>query len=114
MKKTIALLVTAAFAAFGSSSFAADSATPAPGAEISKDQAGKMKTTSEAEYKAKGKVAEANEDLNKADCKNSLDGAAKRACEKSAKMQAKSEKADAKTVHEQEKKAISNAAKPAN
>ena len=60
------------------------------------------------------RLAEANEDLNKADCKNSLDGAAKRACEKSAKMQAKSEKADAKTVHEQEKKAISNAAKPAN
>ena len=63
----------------------------ADGATITKDEAKDLKTQSEAQYKARKKVAEANEDLNKADCKAALDGAAQRACEKSAKATAKSQ-----------------------
>ena len=114
MKKMIAVLATAAIATLSIGSYAADATTDTTTAPaITKDQASKLKTQSTAEYKAKGKVAEANEDLNKGDCKNNLDGSAKRACDKSATAQARSEKADAKLQHESEKKAINDAAKPA-
>ena len=56
-------------------------------------------------------VAEANEDLNRADCKSALEGSAKRACEKSAKHAAKSEKAAAKAVHEVQEKKIDDSKK---
>jgi hypothetical protein len=81
------------------------------GTGISKAETKDLKTQSEAQYDARKKVAEANETLNKADCKSALDGAAKRACESSAKAAAKSQKADAKTVHEVEEKAIKDAKK---
>ena len=100
--------LSAAVAAFATclclSSHAAD-------ATITKDQAKDLKTQSEAQYNARKKVAEANEDLNRADCKTALDGAAKRACEKSAKATAKSDKADAKTLHEVEEQRIKDAKK---
>jgi hypothetical protein len=109
MKKTLALILAAAFATVSIGAGAADSTDTTPA--ITKETAKNLETQSGAQYKARGKVAEANEELNKGDCKTSLEGSAKRACEKSAKANAKSDKADAKTMHETEKKAIKDAAK---
>lgn len=106
-----ALVAAAALATFNSAALAADPAAPASGAAISKSDAKGMKTQSEAQYKARKNVAEANEDLNRGDCKTALEGSAKRACEKSAKAAAKSDKAAAKAVHEIEEKKIKDAAK---
>ena len=86
-----------------------DKAATAPG--LARTEAKDLKTQSEADYNARKKVAEANEVLNKADCKTALEGSARRACENSAKAAAKSNKADAKTVHEIEEKAIKDAKK---
>lgn len=95
-------------AAFCLSAHAADDATAGG---ISRSEAKDLKTQSEAQYKARKKVAEAQEDLNRADCKTALDGAARRACEKTAKADAKTKKAAAKTVHEAEESAIKDAKK---
>ena len=103
--KTIATLIAAVAAAFSLTLVqAADDG-------VSKNEAKDLKTKSEAQYKAREKVAEAKEDLDKADCKTSLSGSAERACKKSAKAAAKSRKADAKTVHEAEEQAIKDAKK---
>lgn len=64
------------------------------------------RTHSKAEYKARKKVAEANKELNKADCETSADGMAEHACKKNARATAKQEKAEAKMIHENEKKDI--------
>jgi hypothetical protein len=64
------------------------------------------KETSKGEYKARKKVAEANKELNKADCEVAADGMAERACKKHARAQAKEEKAEAKMIYENEKKDI--------
>lgn len=90
---------------------AAPEQTAASAPTITKSEAKNLKTDSEAQYDARKKVAEANESLNKADCKTSLDGSAKRACEKSAKQHAKSQKADAKTLHEAEEQTIDRSKK---
>ena len=90
---------------------AADNDKTATEPGLAKTEARDLKTQSEANLKARNKIAEASEVLNKADCKTALDGSAKRACEKSAKAAAKSHKADAKTVHEIEEKAIDGARK---
>lgn len=117
MNKTFAVLLTAAFTTLSAASYAADApvtndpATATPQTGIDKGTAKSLKSQSDAQYKERGKVAEANEELNKGDCKASLDGSTKRACEKSAKAEAKSNKADAKVIHEAEKKAISDAKK---
>lgn len=104
---------TATFAALATafclSAHAADDATAGSG--ISRSEAKDLKTQSEAQYKARKKVAEAQEDLNRADCKTALDGGARRACEKTAKADAKTKKAAAKTVHEAEESAIKDAKK---
>ena len=55
-----------------------------------------------AEYKARKNIAEANHDLNKADCKVNADGAVERACKSDARAQEKKEKADAKLIHKEE------------
>ena len=86
--------------------YAADTA-----AAISKTEAKDMKTQSEAKYEATKKVAEANEELRKGDCKVAHDGSAERACKKAAKQHAKATKADAKAQHEAEEKAIKDAKK---
>ena len=109
MSKTVSTLLAAAVAALCLQVNAADD--KAAGAGITKDQAKDLKTQSEADYKARKKVAEANEVLDKADCKTALEGSAKRACDKSAKAGAKGTKADAKMVHEVEEKAIKDAKK---
>ncbi len=61
------------------------------------------KVHSDAEYKARKKVADANKTLNKADCETALNGRAEHDCKKAARANAKDEKADAKTIHEMEK-----------
>jgi DNA-directed RNA polymerase subunit K/omega len=99
------LLIAAATTAFALSAGAAEPTT------ITKDEAKSLKAQSEGQYKARKNVAEANEDLNRADCKSALEGSAKRACEKSAKHAAKSDKAAAKAVHEMEEKKIDDAKK---
>jgi DNA-directed RNA polymerase subunit K/omega len=99
------LLIAAAATAFAMTAGAAEPAT------ITKDEAKSLKAQSEGQYKARKNVAEANEDLNRADCKSALEGSAKRACEKSAKHTAKSDKAATKAVHEVEEKKIDAAKK---
>ncbi len=113
MTKNISILLAALATSLCLSAHAADSDKTTPAAEgISRAQAKDLKTQSEAQYKARGKVAEANELMNKADCKTALDGAAKRACEASAKANAKGTKADAKMLHEAQETAIKDAKKP--
>ncbi len=73
---------------------------PAPG--VTHAQAKDLKTESKADYKARKNIAEANHDLNKADCKVTTDGAVERACKADARAQEKKEKADAKLIHKQE------------
>ena len=82
----------------------------ADGATITKDEAQDLKTQSEAQYKARKKVAEANEDLNKADCKAALDGAA-HAPARRARRQPPRVKADATTLHQVEEQRIKDAKK---
>lgn len=105
MNKTISATLAAVAAAFCLSAQAAD-ADKTTNPTLSNSEAKDLKVQSEGQYKARKKVAEANEELNKADCKTALEGSAKRACEKSAKQAAKSQKAGAKTVHEAEEATI--------
>ena len=107
-QKNFAMITAAAIVSVSSfclTAFAADPATAADPA-LTKSEAKDLKTQSDAQYKARKNVAEANEDLAKGDCKVALEGSAKRACDKSAKASAKSGKADAKTLHEMEKQTI--------
>jgi hypothetical protein len=77
---------------------------PAPG--ITRSQARDLKTESKADYQARKNIAEANHDLNKADCKTNADGAVERACKSDARAQERKEKADAKLIHETEQQDI--------
>src|ERR1700712_3620452 len=123
-KSPAPLLATAAVATFSMGAYAQD-AQPAPGTPgtttttttvttdtvetkmvpaptISHSEAKDLKTQSKADYKARKNIAEANHDLNKADCKVSTDGAVERACKADARAQEKKDKADAKLIHKQE------------
>jgi hypothetical protein len=125
MNKTLStLLVTAAAAGFSMGAIAQDAQTapgtpgtttttttvttdtietkmvPAPG--VTKAEAKDLKTESKADYKARKNIAEANHDLNKADCKVNSDGAVERACKADARAQEAKDKADAKLIHKQE------------
>ena len=73
---------------------------PAPG--LTKGEAKDAKIQAKADYKARKNIAEANHDLNKADCKVNADGAVERACKHDARMQEKKDKADANLIHKQE------------
>ena len=75
---------------------------PPPAAGLTKGEAKDAKIQSKADYKARKNIAEANHDINKADCKVTTDGAVKRACEADARAQEKKDKADAKLIHKQE------------
>ncbi len=116
--KLLATLIAASFscgAAFAQSGGAggADSSMPTAAAVTPMSQDAKdAKTHSKAEYKARKKIADANKDLNKADCETSADGSVERACKKEARATAKQEKAEAKTQYEMEKKQIKDSAKP--
>ena len=129
-KSLVTLLATAAVAAFsmGASAQSTD-ATPAPGTPgtttttttvttdtvetrmvpvpgVTRSQARDLKTESKADYKARKNIAEANHDLNKADCKVNSEGAVERACKADARAQEKKEKADAKLIHRTEQQDI--------
>jgi hypothetical protein len=108
-KNTASAIIAAAAAAFCLSAVAADPATSPSDPTVTKGEAKDLKTQSDARYKARKNVAEANEDLAKGDCKTALEGSAKRACEKHARASAKTDKAAAKTVHEVEEKKIKDA-----
>ena len=122
-KSLTTLLVTAAAAGFSMGAYAQDTSpapgtpgttttttvttettetklVPAPGLTHSEAKDAKIQST--ADYKARKNIAEANHDLNKADCKTSSEGSVKRACESDARAQEKKEKADAKLIHKQE------------
>ena len=73
---------------------------PAPG--LTRSEAKDAKIQSTAEYKARKNIAEANHDLNKADCKVDASGAVERACKSDARAQEKKDKADANLIHKQE------------
>jgi hypothetical protein len=77
---------------------------PAPG--VTKSQAKDLKTESKGDYKARKNIAEANHDLNKAECKVNSEGAVERACKADARAQEKKEKADAKLIHKTEQQDI--------
>ncbi|MBC7955156.1 MAG: hypothetical protein H7Y33_04700 [Cytophagales bacterium] len=109
---TIAL-ISASFA-FGGAALAqtvtnsetnATTTTPTPLSQAAKD----AKVESKGEYKARKKVADANKELNKAECEVSANGMAEHACKKNARAIAKQEKAEAKMTHENEKKVIRDA-----
>ena len=125
MNKSLAtLLATAAAATFSLGAYAQD-AQPAPGTPgtttttttvttdtietkmvpapgITKSEAKDLKTESKADYKARKNIAEANHDLNKADCKVNASGAVERACKADARAQEKKDKADANLIHKSE------------
>ena len=123
-KSLTTLLVTAAAAGFSLGAYAQD-AQPAPGTPgtttttttvttdtvetklvpapgLTHSEAKDAKIESKGDYKARKNIAEANHDINKADCKVTTDGAVKRACEADARAQEKKDKADAKLIHKQE------------
>ena len=124
MSKTlVTLLATAAIATLSLGAYAQDTApaagtpgttttttvttdttetkmVPAPG--IGHSEAKDMKIQSKGDYKARKNIAEANHDINKADCKTSTTGAVERACKKDARAEEKKEKADAKLIHKTE------------
>ena len=131
MNKSLAtLLATAAAATFSIGAYAQSTdATPAPGTPgtttttttvttdtietkmvpvpgVTKSQAKDLKTESKGDYKARKNIAEANHDLNKADCKVNSDGAVERACKADARAQEKKDKADAKLIHKTEQQDI--------
>ena len=124
MNKSLAtLLATAAAAGFSMGAYAQD-AQPAPGTPgttttttvttettetklvpapgLTHSEAKDAKIQSTAEYKARKNIAEANHDLNKADCKVDASGAVERACKSDARAQEKKDKADANLIHKQE------------
>jgi hypothetical protein len=72
--------------------------------KLTSEQARDLKTESKAEYKARKKVADAQEDLDVADCKTSnLDSKTERDCKHDAKQLSKDAKKEAKQIHKDEK-----------
>jgi hypothetical protein len=82
--------------------------TPPATVPLTKGEQKDLKNQSEADYKARKKIADANLDENKAACENAAYGSLERACKKDAKVEAKKDKADAKVIHESEKVDIKN------
>jgi len=107
MNKTLATLIAVTAACYGLAANAADAgAASAAAPALSKQETKDLKTQSDATYKARKKVADANHELNKGDCEVAADGSTERACKKDARAVQKQEKAEAKVVHEAEKDAI--------
>lgn len=83
---------------------AADTTAPATEGKLTSEQARDLKTESKAEYKARKKVADAQEGLDVADCKTSgLDSKNERDCKHDAKEASKAAKKEAKQIHKDEK-----------
>lgn len=120
MNKSLALILAATAASFCLAAQADDTTTtsttsttttivapdPSVSTGLTHSEAKDLKIHSNADYKASKKIADAQLIEDKADCKSETDGAVKRACNSSAKAQAKKNKADAKVVHEVEKSDI--------
>lgn len=86
---------------------AVDTITPATEGKLTSEQARDLKTESKAEYKARKKVADAQEGLDVADCKTSgLDSKNERDCKHDAKEASKAAKKEAKQIHKDEKSDI--------
>lgn len=100
MKNIFAVLIAAALASPGLPVLAQEQ--PA----INKQEAKDLATQSKAEYEARKDLADANHELNKADCEITEEGGAERACKKEAKALRKAQKAEAKQIHEGDKQAI--------
>ena len=98
MNKTLLALLAATATSLSFGAMAADN-----DATLTHSQASALKDQSDAQYKANKKMADADADVNKADCKAALSGGVKRACKDDAKAQAKKDKADAKLVNKAEK-----------
>ncbi|HIV71835.1 MAG TPA: hypothetical protein H9903_12950 [Candidatus Aquabacterium excrementipullorum] len=105
MNTQIKTLLAATAAAFSLSAMAADTTLASdPGGTLTKQEARDLKTQNKAEYKANKKVAEANKDLDVADCKTaSLESKDERDCKAEAKAAAKATKHDAKEVYKDNK-----------
>lgn len=88
-----------------SQAHAADTTTPATGqGTLSSEQARDLKTESKAQYNARKKVADAQHDLDVADCKTSnLDSKNERDCKHDATQAKKAAKDDAKQIYKDEK-----------
>jgi len=103
----LAFATTTLAAAMSLSAFAQGDANfnipPHDPSKLTQPEARDLKADSKADYKARKQVAEANEDLQRADCKTTFEGGVERACKKQAKAAAKHDKADAKLIHEAEK-----------
>jgi hypothetical protein len=102
--KLLASLVAGAATSFCLFAHAADTApadSTAPA--LTKSEAKDLKTQSDADFKARKKLADAKSDLGQADCKTSTEGGVTRACKSGVKAEAKQDKANAKMVHESEK-----------
>jgi hypothetical protein len=83
---------------------AVDTTSPNANGKLTSEQARDLKTQSKAEYDARKKVADAQEDLDVADCKTSnLDSKNERDCKHDAKAISKDAKKDAKQIHNNEK-----------
>jgi hypothetical protein len=100
MKTVIATLFAATLACQGLPALAQE------GPAINKQEAKDLNTQSKAEYEARKDLADANHELNKADCEITADGSAERACKKEARAARKAQKAEAKQIHENDKDAI--------
>jgi len=108
MNKSFAALAATAAACFSLGAFAQADATvtTTTAAPLTRAQVQDAKNQADAHYDAAKKVADAREDLNKANCESALDGAQERACKDAAKAEAKKEKADAKMQREDTKASI--------
>ncbi|MDP9125090.1 MAG: hypothetical protein M3N82_10910 [Pseudomonadota bacterium] len=125
MNKSLATLLATTAAAFSIGAYAQSADAPAPGTPgtttttttvttdtietrmvpapgVTRSEAKDLKTESKGDYKARKNIAEANHDLNKADCKVNSEGAVERACKADARAQERKEKADAKLIHKTE------------
>ena len=105
MNNHIKTLLAATAAAFSLSAMAADTTLANdPGGNLTKQEAQDLKTQNKAEYKANKKVADANKELDVADCKTAnLDAKDERDCKHDAKTTAKAVKHDAKEVYKDNK-----------
>jgi hypothetical protein len=95
MNKTLIAILTATAALCSVGAYADEALTHSEAAD--------QKTEAKADYKADKKVANANRDTNKADCKVTTSGGVERACKKDAKARAKVDKADAKLDYKGDK-----------
>ena len=97
-----AILVTTA-ACLSLGAYAADETITSPTPPLTKQEARDLKTQSNAEYKARKDITEAQKELEVADCKTALDGKDERDCKHNAKEAAKESKRTAKDIYKQEK-----------